>query len=224
MRKEESRARPFSSSSMPSLNAPRQLTAPEARETVESGGVATQRDRVARSPGGPPEEPPDDDDIKTEILSYRPQLRARARKLGCTVADAEDLVQDTLERALRDVARFARGSNVRGWLFKIFSNRYIDWLRHERVSRTAPLEPQHDVAEAVTMIPKYRQVEWEEIACLLPQLSPDLREVIELRRQNMKYRDIAQRLGIPENTVATRVRTAVDALRRMLGLAPEEDD
>ena len=80
-------------------------------------------------------------DFRALVLPLSGALLARAYFLERLRGEAWDLVQDTLERALRGFRQFRPGSNVRRWLFRIMHNLFVDWYRrraHEQ--RTLPIE------------------------------------------------------------------------------------
>src|SRR5262245_17457990 len=81
------------------------------------------------------------------LLRELPVLRERARFLERNQAGAEDLVQDTMEKALRSWARFKPGSSVRAWLLRIMQNQFIDGWRHRRCIEESDLD-QWPMAEA----------------------------------------------------------------------------
>src|SRR5438876_6020104 len=80
-------------------------------------------------------------DFETLARDHEPVLRSVALRLCRGPSDAQDLVQDTLERALRSWSALSRHDNLRAWLLAILRNRFIDSCRrraHE--SRTVPPE------------------------------------------------------------------------------------
>ncbi len=160
----------------------------------------------------------------TEVLVHEQSLRARARTICATQADADDLVQDTLLRAFEHYPALQDRSNIRGWLFKILTNLLYDRQRHAKVARSVPFGPEHDVAFEPPAPPRHKSIEWEDVEAVLPQLPEHLRRPIELRAQDVSYADIGQKLATPTNTVATRIRRAYEELRKLLGITPGDDE
>src|SRR5579859_6341563 len=74
----------------------------------------------------------DSDPFKDGLLEAIPHLRAFARLLARDKVLAEDLVQDTLVRALANRAQFRPGTNLRGWLIIILRNRFFNEMRRSR--------------------------------------------------------------------------------------------
>lgn len=161
-----------------------------------------------------------DRDVEFERLAREnePLLRAVARRLTGSDADAHDLVQDTLERALRHFDRFARGTNARAWLFTILHNLFIDRCRARRPeARAQPVEDVPLAAPELEPPPAWTQVTAEQVRDAVARLEPEFRTVYELRTlDGLSYDDIATRLGIPKATVGTRLSRARTRLRALL--------
>src|SRR5688572_10177160 len=137
-------------------------------------------------------EPPD---FNREVLVHVAILRKAARRTCRSDADAEDAVQDTIERALRKFAGLSDRSNIRGWLLTILANVLTDRFRREKIVKLVQLGPQHEEAPFESLAPpKHKLVEWHELQAVLEKLKPHLRAVIELRAQGIAYAEIAARL------------------------------
>ena len=74
--------------------------------------------------------------MSDDILGYIPALRAYSRALCRSVPDADDLVQETLLRAIENVHRYQPGTNMRAWLFTIMRNRFLTNCRKSARERT----------------------------------------------------------------------------------------
>lgn len=148
-------------------------------------------------------------DFPDELARHRPSLERSARRLCRNRHDAEDLVQTTLERAWQARAQFMPGGNIGGWLFRILCNRHRDNLRR----RTGVLVPLPDDVAAsppeVDEISSLLALPPETVIEALSQLPPELRAPLELLALGGKrYREIAEELSVPINTVGTRIRRA----------------
>src|SRR5258708_14747496 len=74
--------------------------------------------------------------VRSGLVGLVPELRARALRLSGDSCAANDIAQDTLERALRFVDRYEPGSNLRAWTFQILFNVFITgWRRGRRERR-----------------------------------------------------------------------------------------
>jgi len=139
------------------------------------------------------------------------RLDIRHRDLG----RASDLVQDTLERALRKRASFLPGTNVRAWLLTIMTHLFLDQLRRKQiVSEVASLDALEIAADPP--VPELR-VTTEELQAAVAELPEELRAVVRLHDlEGLGYRAIAERLGIPMGTVGTRLARARARLHTVL--------
>jgi RNA polymerase sigma-70 factor (ECF subfamily) len=152
--------------------------------------------------------------FESEILPYRADLLARAYRLTRSRADAEDLVQDTLIRALRSWSSYRSEGQPRGWLYRILWNRFVSVYRTQRATGTmrARLLVETDV-------------EWRdpdaglsaEILSAIGELPAAHREVLlAVDVHGDSYVEASGRLDIPVNTVRTRLHRARKTLRRAL--------
>lgn len=143
-------------------------------------------------------------------------LRQLALKLTRNQADADDLLQATCLRALETASKLRDYSNLAGWLTRVMRNLQIDASR-SRARRMVPLTDRQVAACAPEGIAVWRQIDDDDLAELLPRLSPQLRAVWDLHHDGgLDQNAIATRLGIPRTTVATRLFRARLALRTSL--------
>ena len=150
-----------------------------------------------------------------QLIAEIPRLRRYGRALCGDVARADDLVQDTLERALQKSDLWG-GGNLRAWLFTMMHNTFINqWRRGQSIEYRAddrlpdsPVRPaQHD------------GLELRDLERALGQLSSDHRAVVLLvGLEQLSYDECASVLGLPIGTVMSRLARARDKLRRLLVL------
>lgn len=148
------------------------------------------------------------------IVEHIPRLRRYARALTGSPARADDLVQDTLERAFAKWHLWRTGTNLRAWLFAIMHNVFINQLEATRRDREAvPLDdapessvaPQHDGVLAI-----------RDLASALERIPEEQREVLLLvALEEMKYEQVAEVLHVPIGTVMSRLSRAREKLRRI---------
>jgi RNA polymerase sigma-70 factor, ECF subfamily len=155
------------------------------------------------------------------VLRYQGEALAIAEALLLDPDDAADAVQDAFVRAYRGLARLSEGSPFGPWFRAILRNRCLDRLRsvehRRRDSLVEDVVTKHAWVEPVGT----EQIEREHLAGLvhraLRTLSAAHREVLVLKEmEGLAYAEIAQALGVPEGTVASRVYHARAALRRAL--------
>lgn len=151
----------------------------------------------------------------TEIGELIPRLRRYARALTGERNVADDLVQDTLERAWNKLHLWRRGSDLRAWLFTIMHNTYVNQVRGRSSTTVLPLDD-----EAFEMPVRATQTDLLEIRDLeaaLRRLPDDQREVLLLiALERLSYEEAAKTLGIPIGTVMSRLSRARERLRLIL--------
>jgi RNA polymerase sigma-70 factor, ECF subfamily len=151
------------------------------------------------------------------IVELIPRLRRYARALAGDRIAADDLVQDTLERAWSKLHLYRRGTDLRAWLFTVMHNVYVNQLRAMRPAA------QFDEEMAELALPaRTDTLELRDLDAAIRRLPPDQREVLLLvALEEMSYDEAAGTLGIPIGTVMSRLARAREKLRSMLsGLPP----
>ncbi len=151
-----------------------------------------------------------------QALPHIPRLRRYARLLTGNRERADDLVQDTLERACRKWSLWSPqpgvGSGLRGWLLSMMHNVFVNQVR------AAPNETLLDEqAEEATHEPFAHTPERLDLQAALAQLSPGLREIILLVCvEECTYAEAALVLGVPVGTVMSRLSRAREKLRELM--------
>ena len=146
-----------------------------------------------------------------DILSEIPRLRRYARALLSDRAAADDLVQDTLERAWTRIAQWQSGSNLRAWLFSIMHNLRVDQIRRPDLSARAIEE---DDFEVPTRSTQNDRLEVRDLELALSKLPEEQREILLLvALEEMSYGEIAATLEIPIGTVMSRLSRGRERLR-----------
>lgn len=158
-------------------------------------------------------------EVRREVMAQQRRLFTYAKMLVGDESAAEDLVQDTLERALRASDRFRAGTNAGAWLTRIMKNLFTDRYRHKVAIREISLEHLSGrlVAEAPRE-PNYLDVVTNtDVLAALADVGGRLRETFVLRHlDGLSYEEIAARFGVPMSTIGTRLRRARLRLRRLI--------
>jgi len=171
-------------------------------------------------------------DFEREALPLMGVLYAGALRLTRNARDAEDLMQDTLVRALEKFQLFRPGTNLKAWLFRVMMNRFINLYRRRK---TAPDRASFedvgeflgtteelraaDFASAQAMAglmrdPAFLQSLDDKLKRALEGLGDDYRQILILSViGEMPYKDIAAALDIPIGTVMSRLSRAKSLLR-----------
>jgi RNA polymerase sigma-70 factor (ECF subfamily) len=167
---------------------------------------ALSQDHLAR----PPVVADDLESLRRGLVLLVPELRTRALRLAGDRATADDLVQDTLERALRFAGQYVHGTNLRAWvkqiLFSVFITRYRRSRRERNALRNLSTDPcawtqpesfaRPDSEVELTRATRQR----------LDALPTGFRVVIELvDLGEQSYREAAAQLGVPVGTVMSRL-------------------
>ena len=158
------------------------------------------------------------------ILPVQSILLRVALGLTRDPSEAQDLVQDALERALREWERFAPGTNVRAWATTILSRLFIDrWRQRRRQPKFVGLESVELAGNCVEAKGEdappapWETVTEADLAWAISELPSDLRMVFELNVSGgLSYLQISEAASIPVNTVGTRLLRARRHLRARL--------
>ncbi|WP_394789903.1 RNA polymerase sigma factor [Rhodoferax sp.] len=153
-----------------------------------------------------------------QLLNCVPRLRRYARALVRSREDADDLVQDTLERAWRKSSLWRGVADMRGWLFGIMHNLHADGVRRPQLHTVAMDEdtPEVPVAPAQT-----ERLAVQDLQSAMAQLPLEQRQVLLLLAlEDMAYADIASTLGIPIGTVMSRLSRGRERLRALMDGEP----
>jgi RNA polymerase sigma-70 factor (ECF subfamily) len=171
-------------------------------------------------------QPSQQQDFDDLVLPLIEALYTRAFFLERTRGEACDLVQDTLERALRSFHQFRSGTNVRRWLFRIMHNLFVDrYRRRAREVRSTSIDDLDLPAPEPDPAPPWEHLNDDDIADLLSGLSRPFREVLELHfLNNLSYQDIGRSLSIPTATVGTRLLRARNKLRNLVAPSGLDDE
>ena len=158
-------------------------------------------------------------DKREALIAELPRLRRYARALLGDPQRADDLVQDSVERALSRLALFRAGTNMRSWLFTIMHNLHVNALR--RGGRAPDVEPLGTGALEAAVAPgQGASLAVRDVGRALELLPAEQRQVLLLiGLEDMSYRDAAQVLGVPIGTVMSRLYSA----RKRLADALEDE-
>jgi RNA polymerase sigma factor (sigma-70 family) len=155
-------------------------------------------------------------------LPLFPSLYNHAFWLARNEAEAEDLVQEALTKALRAFDSFKPSTNFKAWIFRILRNTFFTSRTGIAASRTIFIEDHPDVLDARDAGPSPEEtlIRLDNRAAIvnaLGQLQPLLREALLLCDvEEMKYKDIALILDVPIGTVMSRISRARQALRELI--------
>ncbi|HUR88240.1 MAG TPA: sigma-70 family RNA polymerase sigma factor [Ramlibacter sp.] len=151
---------------------------------------------------------------RTLVIEQLPGLRRYARALTGDAWAADDLVQDTLERACAKWQLWLAGSDLRAWLFTLMHNLYLNQRR--TVQPTAGAMQIDDIQSELPAAEGDRDSALDLARCL-QRLPDDQRAVLLLvALEDMSYGEAAKVLGIPIGTVMSRLSRARSRLRELM--------
>ena len=154
---------------------------------------------------------------RAQVVEQLPALRRYARVLTGDAWAADDLVQDTLERACSKWLLWRTGSDLRAWLFTLMHNLYLNQLRTQPPLPHLDLDELHDSLQGSAGMGD----DALDLERCLQRLPPEQRAVLLLvTLEDMDYADTARILGIPVGTVMSRLSRARSRLRLLMERAP----
>ena len=174
------------------------------------------------------------DNFSTEAISHMDALYGVACRLTRNPTEAEDLVQDTMVKAMRARDQFHAGTNLKAWLFRILTNTFINKYRRGGLEKSLFEGPDADpLADGWVSASTMRQLRDPEQIALLPiiegevkkaldQLSPEFRLAVVLCDvEEFSYEEIAAIMGCPIGTVMSRLHRGRRALKKALAESVE---
>jgi len=130
--------------------------------------------------------------------------------------DAQDVLQEVLLLIFRKLHTFRGDASMKTWVFRIASNRAIDFIRQSRRRPTEALDEKLSTKESPLLFAQ-RRAEIDALGKALDLLPDEQRQVVVLKEINgLTFREIAEILQIPENTAKTRMYTSLKKLREIL--------
>jgi RNA polymerase sigma-70 factor (ECF subfamily) len=161
--------------------------------------------------------------FERDLAQLLPRLRRFAHALSRNSADADDLTQAAVERALRSRDQWQPGTRLDSWLYRIMRNRWVDTVRSRgrKEKHEAPEEEALDVGEdpreAIDS-----SLELQRVMAAMERLPDEQREVVALILiEGFGYREVSEMLGLPIGTVSSRLVRGRHALLSMLGGAAD---
>src|SRR3954463_7858137 len=169
------------------------------------------------------------DGFADEAVGHLDALYAVACKLTRNPSEAEDLVQDTLLKAMRARDQFHAGTNLKAWLFRILTNTFINKYRRGGLERSVLEGPDADpLVDGWVSASTMRHLRNPEEQALQPIVEGEVRRALEALPTDFKlavilcdveeftYEEIAQIMGCPIGTVMSRLHRGRKLLQRSL--------
>ncbi|MGY6548740.1 MAG: sigma-70 family RNA polymerase sigma factor [Roseinatronobacter sp.] len=151
--------------------------------------------------------------LKAELNAHTKSLRRYAMVLTRDAVQADDLVQETLLKAIDKADTFQPGSDLRPWLFRIMHNTFISDLRRARTRAEAAV----DLPDPIAPDCQHRQLELKQVLGALDKLPEAQREpIILIALREMSYAEAARVLDVPLGTFMSRLGRGREALRKIM--------
>jgi len=148
-------------------------------------------------------------EFSTLILSHQSFLLQLAMKLTKSVEDSNDLIQETFFKALKNREKFQEGTNIKGWLYTIMKNTFINAYRKRRNQNTFIDETDNkyfiNLRESEKTDHTDASVDREYMLKQINTVEKTYVETFMMYYNGYKYEEIAEILGIPLGTVKSRI-------------------
>ena len=151
---------------------------------------------------------------EASLLTWLPRLRRYARALVNRHEDADDLVQDTLERACAKAKLWGGVADMRAWLFSIMHNLHVDGVRRPKLHTVTMDDDTPEVPVAATQGDRLAVLDLQAALDLLPVEQKEVLLLVAL--EDMAYAEVALALGIPIGTVMSRLSRGRERLRGLM--------
>jgi RNA polymerase sigma-70 factor (ECF subfamily) len=192
---------------------PDKTSAPPPPRAAASAGAPRHSERAAQEGTG---------DLRQDVLALIPSMRAFARSLCRNLSDADDLVQDTLLKALANFHQFSPGTNLRAWLFTILRNTYYTSIRRTRREVT-DADP-HSFDQPVSGPDQEWFATVRRLQSALTTLNAEQQEALLLvAAAGLTYEEAAVVCNCAVGTIKSRVNRARARLLEALGVTSADD-
>jgi RNA polymerase sigma factor (sigma-70 family) len=158
--------------------------------------------------------------FETELASLRPMLYQFTRKFTRDRDESLDLVQDTILKALSNRSKFRDDVNLKGWLYTIMRNTFINHYRkHSKFKKSVGETAEFhylNTEETHTFNRPEGTAQWKELWMAIENIREDIRKPFKMYTTGYKYHEIADHLNLPLGTVKNRIFQARQELQKQL--------
>lgn len=154
------------------------------------------------------------------VSSETNSLKMYALRFTKNLEDADDLIQDTILKAITYSDKFQQGTNLKGWLYTIMRNTFINKYRKEKKKREKVIQTDeitsNNLFYSSTKNDSTGTFIMEDIQKALNELPEAYYTPFTLYFEGYKYREIAEEMDLPIGTVKTRIHVARNLLKKSL--------
>jgi len=159
-------------------------------------------------------------EFNTMVIQHSDSLKSYAKNFTRDQDDANDLVQDTLLKAVTYFNNFREGTNLKGWLYTIMKNTFIN--NYRRIVKTNSfITKEEEISHSNLVVSATKnggenKFVMEDINYALGKLTDDYYVPFTMYFEGFKYHEIAEHLDIPIGTVKTRIHVARKTMKKTL--------
>lgn len=158
--------------------------------------------------------------FSTMIKDHSPSLRSHALRYTKNDDDADDLVQDTMIKAIRFYKNFEEGTNIKGWLFVIMRNTFINDYRKNTKKNALITQSEEISSQDLSLSATTNQATGSFIMSDIQKALASIPETYSIPFiryfEGHKYQEIADEFSMPIGTVKTRIHVAREMLKKYL--------
>lgn len=158
--------------------------------------------------------------FKTSVIGMQRNLMSFALKLTSNPEEAQDLVQDTTLKALKNEEKFVEDTNLKGWMMTIMRNIFINNYRKNVRENTAVDCTENlyhvNLCQDSGLTTPDGAYAVNEISLIISKFPSDYRQPFSMHVAGYKYEEISERLGMPLGTVKSRIFFTRKRLREIL--------
>lgn len=161
-------------------------------------------------------------EFNSAIIDFCPKLKIFALKLTKSLEDAEELIQETMYRALVNREKFRVGTNLKAWLYTIMKNIFINNYRKKSKRKTIMDSTDNNyfinsgAEKSLTSNGADQKFLMDDINKALNRLSDDYKLPFQMHYEGFKYQEIADEMALPLGTVKSRIFFARKNLQSQL--------
>lgn len=159
-------------------------------------------------------------EFSQKVAGLRPMLQTLTRRFTNNTEESHDLVQDTIMKALMYKDKFRDDTNLKGWLFTIMRNTFINSYRKNQRARTSRDTTKElyylNVADTHTFNSPDSSYEYSDAWKKIELVKEDLLVPFKMHTSGYKYNEIADHLNIPIGTVKNRIFHARKEIQKVL--------
>ncbi|MGE0589323.1 MAG: RNA polymerase sigma factor [Cyclobacteriaceae bacterium] len=160
-------------------------------------------------------------EFSSQLTSLQSTLRQFTYRFTRSREESQDLVQDTMLKALTYRDKFREDTNLKGWLFTIMRNTYINKYRKMKLAKTSTDDTKElyflNVADTHTFNKPEKTVEFKEMWKNVNEIKEELQIPFKMYTTGYKYHEIAEHLNIPIGTVKNRIFHARKEIQKKIG-------